>query len=183
LGAGAFAQEEEDLEVEMFFAPAETVTSTVQHAQPLEQSPSAVTVLTREDIQASGARSIPELLRLVPNMDIYMVKPLWYAIGARGVTTIVSDSALLLVNGRDVTIDFFGSPFSTVQHFSMDDVERVEVIRGPGSALYGANAYPSCPRVSASGWGPWPWLLRPATSTKTCGPQKIKPAGRFCGDD
>jgi iron complex outermembrane receptor protein len=133
--------ESTDLEMEIFFAPAETVTSAARHAQPLELSPSAVTVLTREDIETSGARTLPEILRLVPNMDVAMINPLWNVIGVRGRTDLTSDRVLLLVNGRDVTLEFFGFPFWSVQSFSMDDVERIEVIRGPGSALYGANAY------------------------------------------
>ena len=127
--------------MEIFFAPAETVTSAVRHAQPLELSPSAVTVITREDIETSGARSLSEVLRLVPNMDVYMVTPLWYALGVRSDTTISSNTMLLLVDGRDVTMEFFGFPLWAVNNFSMDDVERIEVIRGPGSALYGANAF------------------------------------------
>jgi iron complex outermembrane receptor protein len=133
--------EEEELEMELFFAPAETVTSATKHEQPLSESPSAVTVLTHEDIQASGARTLPEALRLVPNMDVYMIKPFWYAVGVRGRTTDESDRMLLVVDGRDVTSELLGAPLWTVQYFSMDDVERIEVIRGPGSALYGANAY------------------------------------------
>ncbi|MBW1871018.1 MAG: TonB-dependent receptor [Deltaproteobacteria bacterium] len=136
----AIAQDE-DLEMQMFFAPAETVTSAARHTQPLAHSPSAVTVLTREDIEAAGARTLPEVLRLVPNMDIAMVKPFWYAVGVRGGTTEASDTLLLLVDGRDVTFELLGAPMWTVQHFSMDDVERIEIIRGPGSALYGANAF------------------------------------------
>ncbi len=132
---------EEDLEVELFFAPAETVQSAARHVQPLAHSPSAMTVLTREDIEASGARSLPEVLRLVPNMDVDMVKPLWYAVGVRGETSEASDSLLLLIDDRDVTFELFGAPLWTVQPFSLDDVERIEIIRGPGSALYGANAY------------------------------------------
>ena len=58
------SSQEEELEMEIFFAPAETITSAARHAQPLELSPSAVTVLTREDIEASDARTLPEILRL-----------------------------------------------------------------------------------------------------------------------
>ncbi|MFC1655044.1 TonB-dependent receptor, partial [Myxococcota bacterium] len=145
LAAGtAGAQDDMDageLEMDMFFAPAETVTSATRHAQPLELSPSAVTVLTREDIEASGARTLPEALRQVPNMDIGMVNPLWYEVGVRGDTSMSSDTMLLLVDGRDVTIELFGFPSWTTNSFTMDDIERIEVIRGPGSALYGANAY------------------------------------------
>ena len=125
----------------IFFAEAETVTSAARHVQPLELSPSAISVITREDIETSGARTLPEVLRLVPNMDVAMVNPLWNVIGIRGRTELTGDRVLLLVNGRDVTVEFFGFPFWGVQSFSMDDVERIEVIRGPGSALYGANAY------------------------------------------
>ena len=141
--AVAWAQGEEDLdsEMEMFFAPAETVESATRHVQPLRESPSAITVLTREDIEASGARTLPEVLRLVPNMDVYMLKPLWYAVGARGRTTEESDKMLLLVDGQDTTAELVGAALWTVQYFSMDEVERIEVIRGPGSAMYGANAY------------------------------------------
>jgi iron complex outermembrane receptor protein len=153
LAAGA---QEDDLEMEIFFAPAETVTSATRHVQPLELSPSAITVLTREDIETSGARTLPEILRLVPNMDVAMINPLWNVIGVRGRTELTSDRVLLLVNGRDVTQEFFGFPFWSVQSFSMDEVERIEVIRGPGSALYGANAYAGVVNVitRAPGTGP-----------------------------
>jgi len=137
----ALAQDEEELEVELFFAPAETVTSAARHSQPLMESPSAVTVLTREDIEASGARTLPEVLRLVPGMDIYILKPMWYSVGVRSRTTEASDTVQLLINGRDVTMEFFGFPAWAVYPFSMDEVERIEVIRGPGSALYGSNAF------------------------------------------
>ena len=153
LSAGA---QQEDLEMEIFFAPAETVTSASRHVQPLELSPSAITVLTREDIETAGARTLPEVLRLVPNMDVAMINPLWNVIGIRGRTELTSDRVLLLVNGRDVTQEFFGFPFWSVQSFSMDEVERIEVIRGPGSALYGANAYAGVVNVitRAPGTGP-----------------------------
>jgi outer membrane cobalamin receptor len=141
LGAALPIRAQEDLEMELFFAPAETVTSATRHAQPLEHSPSAITVLTREDIEASGARTLPEVLRLVPNIDIQYFRPMWYAVGIRGRSTANPDAMLLLIDGRDATVEFLGQPLWTVQHFSMDDVERIEIIRGPGSALYGANAF------------------------------------------
>jgi outer membrane receptor protein involved in Fe transport len=117
------------------------VYSAAKHKQDISESPSAITVLTREDIEASGARTLPEALRQVPNVDIGMVSPLWYEVGVRGDTSMSSDTVLLLVDGRDVTMELFGFPSWTTNSFTMDDVERIEVIRGPGSALYGANAY------------------------------------------
>lgn len=133
--------QDEDLEMEFFFTPAETVTSAARHAQPLEHSPSAITVFTKEDIQASGARTLPDLLRQVPGMDINIVSPTWYSVGVRGGTVQMGDAVLLLVDGRDMSAEFLGAPLWTVLPCSMDDIARVEVIRGPGSSLYGANAY------------------------------------------
>jgi len=118
-----------------------TVFTAAKHEQDIAEAPSAITVITREDIETSGARTLPEALRMVPNMDVYVIKPLWYAVGLRGKTSEASDSLLLLVDGRDVTWELLGAPIWTVQHFSMDEIERIEVIRGPGSSLYGANAY------------------------------------------
>lgn len=144
------AQEEDELEMELFFTPAETVTSAARHAQPIEHSPSAITVFTREDIQASGARTLPDLLRQVPGMDVNMVTPAWYSVGVRGGTLLAGDAVLLLVDGRDMTAEFLGAPLWSVLPCSMDDIERVEVIRGPGSSLYGANAYAGVVNVTTT---------------------------------
>jgi iron complex outermembrane receptor protein len=99
---------------------------------------------------------LPEVLRLVPSMDIYTIQPRWNVVGIRGATYVNSDTMLLLVDGRDVTIELLGVPVWSYQHFSMDDIERIEVIRGPGSALYGANAYAGVVNVitRAPGEGP-----------------------------
>ncbi len=119
-----------------------TVETAAKRAQPIFESPSAITLLNRKDIEATGARVLPEVLRDVPGMDVEIVNPFWYEMGVRGGRHPVgSDNILLLVDGRDLTLEFFGFPMWTVQHFSLDDVKRIEVVRGPGSALYGANAY------------------------------------------
>ncbi len=143
LAGAAAAQDEQiedfaELDLEEML---DVVYSAAKHKQDVTESPSAITVLTREDIENSGARTIPELLRLVPGMDVYAINPLGYEVGVRGETTMNSDTMLLLVDGRDLTMELFGFPSWVAQHFSMDDVERIEVIRGPGSALYGANAF------------------------------------------
>jgi iron complex outermembrane receptor protein len=119
----------------------DVVVTAAKHKQSIAESPSAVTVITREEIENSGARSLPEILRMVPNMDIGVLNPLWYEVGVRGNSSINSDSMLLLVDNRDATVEFMGFPAWTLQSFNMEEVERIEVIRGPGSALYGANAY------------------------------------------
>jgi outer membrane receptor protein involved in Fe transport len=135
--------QEDDLVDEFAFLEMETVVETAaRRAQPISLSPAAITLLTRQDIEASGARILPEVLRMVPNMDVKMSNPFYYDLALRGAEAYVgSDSVVLLADGRDLTMEFFGFPMWTVQHFSLDDVERIEVIRGPGSALYGPNAY------------------------------------------
>ena len=118
------------------------VESAARRRQPISLSPSAITLLTKEDLEASGARTIPDALRMVPNTDVYQVTPFWYEVGIRGGRgTSGIDTVPLFVDGRDATIEFLGFPTWTALPFSMDDVERIEVIRGPGSALYGANAF------------------------------------------
>jgi len=193
----AFAQEEgeEELEVDLFFAPAESVVSAARRVQPLERSPSAITVLTREDIEASGARVLSEALRLVPSMDIYSVQPHWNVVGIRGATYMNSDTMLLLVDGRDVTVELLGVPIWSYQHFSMDDVERIEVIRGPGSALYGANAFAGVvnvitrapgegPTVSASvRGGEFGFMELAARGSRRFGPVAVGVSGGLVGHD
>ncbi|MFC1655043.1 TonB-dependent receptor plug domain-containing protein [Myxococcota bacterium] len=158
LAGAAAAQDEgiadfEELDLEVLL---DVVYSAAKHKQDITESPSAITVLTREDIETSGARTIPELLRMVPGMDVGVVNPLGYEIGMRGETSMNADTVLLLVDGRDLTMELFGFPSWVAQHFSMDDIERIEVIRGPGSALYGANAFSGVTNVilRAPGKGP-----------------------------
>jgi outer membrane cobalamin receptor len=158
LGCPAVAQDEgiedfEELDLEEML---DVVYTAAKHKQDVTESPSAITVLTREDIETSGARTIPELLRMVPGMDVYAINPMGYEVGVRGETTMNSDTILLLVDGRDLTQELFGFPSWVAQHFSVDDIERIEVIRGPGSAMYGANAFAGVVNVilRAPGKGP-----------------------------
>jgi iron complex outermembrane receptor protein len=132
--------QDQELELEMFFASEETVTSAARHEQEIGMSPSAVTVITREDIEAFGAVNLPDLLRLVPGMDVLMTTPEYTAVTARMNWTNEGNHLLALVDGRDVTIELAGFPYWQALPVSLEDVERIEVLRGPGSALYGANA-------------------------------------------
>jgi len=136
----AFGQEEEDLEVEMFFSEEETVTSAARHLQEIGMSPSAITVITREDIEASGATTIPDLLRMVPGMEVITVSPNFTAITSRLYWTNDNNVYLVLIDGREANIELLGETPWELLPISIEDVERIEVIRGPGSALYGPNA-------------------------------------------
>jgi len=111
-----------------------------RHKQDIGMSPSAVTVFTRKDIEASGATSITDLMRLVPGMDVVIATPAFTAVTSRLYWVNENWSYLVLVDGRDATLELIGTPFWEVQPILLEDIERIEVIRGPGSSLYGANA-------------------------------------------
>lgn len=123
------------------FAAEDVVYGAAKHEQKISEAPSAVTVLTEEDIRAIGAESIPELLRYVPGMDVEIINPSFYTVGARGFTTEANNLLLVLIDGMEVNIELFGEPFWLALPITIQDIKRIEVIRGPGSALYGANAF------------------------------------------
>ncbi len=129
-----FALLEEELSIDV-------VESASKHRQSIFWSPSAITVFTREDIRASGADDLPDLLRRVPGFDIYRVKPGYPLVGARTNTNVANNLMLLLIDGREYMVEVTGFTFWDSMTIDLEEVERVEVIRGPGSALYGANAF------------------------------------------
>jgi iron complex outermembrane receptor protein len=104
-------------------------------------SPSAITVFTRDDIRGSGATSLTDLLRRVPGFDVYDVKPTQALIGARALTSNSNNKVLLLIDGREIVLQLIGGPPWDALGIELEEVERIEVIRNPGSARYGANAF------------------------------------------
>lgn len=123
-----------------FLEEAATVESAARHKQEIGMSPSAITVITREDIATSGARTVPDLLRMVPGMDVVVTSPMYLSVNSRLYWTTEGQYYLVLVDGREVNVELLGFPPWSVQPFFLEDIERIEVIRGPGSSLYGANA-------------------------------------------
>jgi outer membrane receptor protein involved in Fe transport len=117
------------------------VESASKHRQSIFWSPSAITVFTREDIRSSGAITLPDLLRRVPGFDVYELKPSCPLVGSRALTDDSNNLILALVDGREAMIELSGFPVWAALTFDLTEVERVEVIRGPGSTLYGANAF------------------------------------------
>ncbi len=117
------------------------VELAARHQQDIGQSPSAVTVITREEIATSGATTIPDLLRLVPGMDVVLVSSFFTSISSRIHWTYENNVYLVLIDGREANVDLFGQAPWEVQPIALEDIERIEIIRGPGSALYGANAF------------------------------------------
>ena len=103
-------------------------------------TPAAVYVITQEDIRRSGVTSIPEALRLAPGVEVARIDANKWAIGIRGFTSRLSRSLLVLIDGRSVYSPLFAGVYWEVQDLLLEDIERIEVIRGPGGTVWGANA-------------------------------------------
>lgn len=116
------------------------VTSVSKHQQRLMEAPAAIYVITQEDIRRSGATSIPELLRMVPGLQVAKISSNKWAITSRGYNSEFSNKLLVLIDGRSVYTPLFGGVYWDVQDMMLEDIERIEVIRGPGASLWGANA-------------------------------------------
>ena len=121
-------------------AEEDVVFTAARHEQEIGMSPSAITVVTREDIETSGATTITDLLRLVPGMDVLLISPYFTAITARLYWTNENNHFLVLIDGREANLDSIGQTPWALQPVLLEDIERIEIIRGPGSSLYGANA-------------------------------------------
>lgn len=116
------------------------VTSVSGRAATLMDSAAAVFVITAEDIRRSGVTSIPEALRLAPGMEVAQVDGNKWAVSARGYNQRFTNKLLVLIDGRAVYNQIFSGVFWDVQETMLEDIERIEVIRGPGATLWGANA-------------------------------------------
>lgn len=116
------------------------ITSVSKKEEKLSEAPAAVYVLTQEDIHRSGATSIPEALRLVPGLDVARIDAHTWAISSRGFNGEFANKLLVLIDGRSVYTPLFSGVFWDVQNPMLEDVDRIEVIRGPGATLWGANA-------------------------------------------
>jgi outer membrane cobalamin receptor len=103
-------------------------------------TPAAIYVLTQEDIRRSGATTIPELLRLVPGVEVARIDSDHWAVGIRGFGSQFSKSVLVLIDGRSVYSPLFAGVYWQVQDTLLEDIDRIEVIRGPGGTIWGANA-------------------------------------------
>ena len=118
-----------------------TVVSASRSEQSLSQATVPISVISAEDIHYSGLTSIPEILNFTPGMDILRLNRNYYAVGVRGLHDIVSDRTLTLVNGRSADSPVFGGSEFFRLPILMEDIERIEVVRGPGGATWGANAF------------------------------------------
>jgi iron complex outermembrane receptor protein len=116
------------------------VSSAAKKAQPLSETAAAIYVISNEDIRRSGATSIPDVLRMAPGVNVARIDAHTWAVTARGFNGIRANKLLVLMDGRSIYTPLFGGVNWDVQDVVLEDIERIEVIRGPGASLWGANA-------------------------------------------
>ena len=140
-GAGAQSPSMRDLaELSLEQLARIEVTSVSKKPQPLADAPASIFVITGDDIRRSGATSLPEALRLAPNLQVSQVSASAYNIRARGVNNTSANKLLVLIDGRSVYSPLFSGVFWDVQDVLLEDVERIEVVSGPGGTLWGVNS-------------------------------------------
>jgi len=116
------------------------VTSVSRHPESLQKAAASIYVISSEDIRRSGATTLPEALRLAPNLEVAQVNASQYAISARGFNNAIGNKLLVLIDGRTVYTPLFSGVLWDAQDVMLEDVDRIEIISGPGAALWGANA-------------------------------------------
>ena len=116
------------------------VTTASKEPEEVWKTPAAVFVITQDDIRRSGATSIPEVLRLVPGVEVAQIDSDHWSVGIRGFAAGLSSKLLVLIDGRSVYSPLYAGVFWQAQATPLEDIERIEVIRGPGGTIWGANA-------------------------------------------
>ncbi len=116
------------------------VVSVAKVPGKVMKTPAAITVITGEDLRRNEVQSIPEALRMVPGLHVYQIDANKWAVSARGFASRFANKMLVMIDGRTVYSTLFSGVFWDVQDLMMEDIDRIEVIRGPGGTLWGANA-------------------------------------------
>ncbi len=116
------------------------VTSVAKEPEPYAEAPAALQVITGDDIRRSGATLIPQALRLADNLEVAQVTSSSWDISARGFNSSVGNKLLVLIDGRSVYTPLFSGVIWNMQDYLLEDIDRIEVISGPGGTLWGANA-------------------------------------------
>jgi len=116
------------------------ITIVSKRPQQLFNAPASVHVVSGEDIKRSGATRIPEALRLAPIMEVAQIDPVQWAISTRGFNSGLANKLLVLIDGRSIYSPLFAGVFWDMQNVFMNDIDRIEIIGGPGATVWGANA-------------------------------------------
>lgn len=126
---------------ELLFAGSQTVVTASRSMQPLEQAPAAVTVITQAQLERYGAVTLPDILRYVVGMDVSEMNAGAINISLRGFNSQYTNNLLILLDNRPINELFNGGIFWQIVPVMLSQIKRIEIVRGPGSVLYGANAY------------------------------------------
>jgi iron complex outermembrane recepter protein len=147
------------------------VTSVSGRPQSLRGAAASIYVITAEDIRRSAATSLPEALRLAPNLEVARLNSGQYAISARGFNNAIANKLLVLIDGRTIYSSLFSGVFWDFHDVMLDDVERIEVISGPGGTIWGANAVNGVINI----------VTRPAADTQ--GPRAVVTRSKLGGQE
>ena len=116
------------------------VTTATKEPEQVWKTSAAIYVITQEDIQRSGATTIPDVLRLAPGVEVARIDSNKWSIGIRGFGSRLSRNVLVLIDGRTVYTTLLAGTYWEVQNLLLEDVDRIEVVRGPGGTIWGPNA-------------------------------------------
>src|SRR5258708_36788868 len=116
------------------------VTSVSRRPERLSDAAASIFVITGDEIRRSGATNLPEALRLAPSLDVVAVNAGGYTVSARGFLSSAANTLLVLIDGRTVYTPLFAGVFWDAQDVLLEDIDRIEVISGPGGPLWGVNA-------------------------------------------
>jgi iron complex outermembrane receptor protein len=119
----------------------ETVVTASKTAQSPLEAPNSTSIITEQDIRLSGITKIPDLVARLAGVDVMVATGSQSEVSIRGFNQRLSNKVLILVNGRSVYVDLLGATIWSTLSIGVEDIERIEVVRGPGSALYGADAF------------------------------------------
>jgi iron complex outermembrane receptor protein len=116
------------------------VVSVARHSQTISEAPAAISVLTAADLKRFGVHSLPEAFRHIPGMEVGQIHTHSWAVSSRGFNDAFANKLLVLIDGRSVYTPLFSGVYWELQDMVFEDIDQIEVIRGPGASLWGANA-------------------------------------------
>lgn len=119
----------------------ESISRGLGNEQPISQAPSNVYIVTDEDIRHSGATDLPTLLRRIPGLEVIQMTGADFDVSMRGDNQLPANKLLVMIDGRSIYEDAYGSVFWTTLPITLPEIKRIEILKGPSSALYGFNAF------------------------------------------
>lgn len=137
----ASSETDKHLQEETLYLKEETVSIASRYEQPISRAPSDVYVITEDNIRHSGATDIPTLLRRVPGMEVMQTNAVDLNVSVRGNNQLHANKLLALVDGRSIYIDQSGQVLWKLLPVALTEIKRIEVLKGPASAVYGFNAF------------------------------------------